>query len=65
MADQKTVDRIVKIVNKSKAVINSGQIRIMPAGSPGDSIELPESKISEGLKRLLALPGSGLEKVTA
>jgi hypothetical protein len=57
MADAKTVDKQVTIVNKGQNVINSGQIRLMPNGG---KITLPESKISEGLKRLLALPGSGL-----
>jgi hypothetical protein len=58
MADN---DKMVKITNKSQVIVNSGQLRIMP----GQSVQLPESKISEGLKRLLASPGSGLEKVTA
>lgn len=54
-----TAEKQVKIVNKGKNVINSGQVRLMPGGE----ITIPESKISEGLKRLLAMPGSGLEKV--
>lgn len=54
-----TAEKQVKIVNKGKNVINSGQVRLMPGGE----ITMPESKISEGLKRLLAMPGSGLEKV--
>jgi hypothetical protein len=57
MASAKAVDKDVTIVNKGKNVINSGQIRLMPNGG---KITLPESKISEGLKRLLSLPGSGL-----
>lgn len=59
MADTKAVEKQVKIVNRGKNVINSGQIRLMPGGE----ITLPESRISEGLKRLLAMPGSGVEKV--
>jgi hypothetical protein len=58
MADAKTVDQQVTLVNTGKNVINSGQIRLMPGGA----ITLPESKISEGLKRLLAMPGSGLQR---
>jgi hypothetical protein len=54
-----TAEKQVKIVNKGKNVINSGQVRLMPGGE----ITIPESKVSEGLKRLLAMPGSGLEKV--
>jgi len=56
MADAQTKpDKIVKLTNGTPSVIVSGQIRI----APGASIEIHESKISEGLKRLI---GHGLSK---
>lgn len=48
-------DRIVKLTNVTKSVIVSGQVRI----APGATLEIAESKISEGLKRLV---GAGLKK---
>jgi len=48
--------KVVTLKNKTRNVIVSGAIRILP----GQSVEIPESKISEGLKRLI---GAGLEKV--
>ena len=53
-----------KIRNKTANVINAGKIRFAPRGTPTDTIEIPISKISEGLKRLLASPSSGLEIIS-
>ena len=43
----------VKLRNKTNNVIVSGAIRIQPRGKDGDTIEIPESKISEGLKKII------------
>lgn len=59
---QAAAEKIYEIVNESSVVVSSGQIRIMPKGAAGDHVRIPESKISEGLKRLLAIPTSGLKK---
>jgi len=48
-------DKTVKLSNTGTTVIVDKQVRIMP----GQSITLPESKISEGLKRMI---GAGLTK---
>lgn len=55
MAEEKKV----KLVNTTKSVVVAGQIRLMPSGNPGDSVEMLESKIPEGLKRLI---GAGIKK---
>lgn len=51
MADTK----IVTLVNTGRTVVVSGPIRI----APGQSIQIDESRIPEGLKRLI---GSTLER---
>jgi len=56
MAEVKPADKKVKLRNKTKSVIVSGPIRIMP----GAEIEIFESKISEGMKRII---GTALEKI--
>lgn len=48
-------DKVVKLTNTGPTVIVDKQIRIMP----GQTLTLPESKISEGLKRMI---GAGLTK---
>lgn len=48
-------DKIVKLTNTGSSVIVDKQVRIMP----GQSLQIPESKISEGLKRMI---GAGLTK---
>lgn len=53
MAEAKT-EKILKLKNRSKAVIVAGAIRI----NPDDVVELPESKVSEAMKRLF---GGALE----
>jgi hypothetical protein len=56
MADsQAKQDKVVKITNTTRNIIVSGQVRI----APGATLEIAESKISEGLKRLI---GAGLKK---
>jgi len=56
MADsQAKQDKVVKLTNTTKTVIVSGHVRI----APGATLEIAESKISEGLKRLI---GTGLKK---
>jgi hypothetical protein len=52
MAEEKKV----KLTNKTQGVVVAGQIRL----NPGQTVEIAESKISEGLKRLI---GKGVEKV--
>ena len=52
-------EKKVKLTNTTKSVINAGQIRLMPAGNVGSTIEIVESKIPEGLKRLI---GAGVKK---
>lgn len=66
MAKQTVVpaEEMRKIRNKTNTVINAGKIRFTPRGTPGDTLEIPVSKISEGLKRLMATPASGLEIVS-
>lgn len=48
-------EKKVKLTNKTQGVVVAGQIRI----NPGQTIEVPENKISEGLRRLI---GKGVEK---
>jgi len=55
--------KTVKIKNFTKGVINSGQVKILPAGTPGDVIQIAEGNIPEGLKRLLSAPNSGVKIV--
>lgn len=56
MADaQPKQDKVVRLTNVTRNFIVSGQVRI----APGATLEIPESKISEGLKRLI---GAGLKK---
>jgi hypothetical protein len=56
MADsQAKQDKVVKLTNTTRNIVVSGQVRI----APGQTLEIPESKISEGLKRLI---GAGLKK---
>lgn len=43
----------VKLRNKTNNVIVSGAIRFQPRGKEGDTIEIPENKISEGLKKII------------
>jgi hypothetical protein len=50
-----TKDKKVRLTNTTRNVVVSGAIRIMP----GQGIDIPESKIPEGLKRMI---GAGLSK---
>ncbi len=66
MAGKQTVvpgEATKKIRNKTNMVINAGKIRLTPKGTPGDTIEVPVSKISEGLRRLLSSGTSPLEVI--
>lgn len=49
MSEKPAVEKSVTLTNKTPNVVVSGAIRIMP----GESLVLPESKLSESLRRLV------------
>lgn len=60
-AEKSTTEKVYEISNESQVVVSSGQIRIMPKGVKGSVVRVAESKISEGLKRLLNQATGGLK----
>jgi hypothetical protein len=56
---QASQEKMIRLRNKTNNVIVSGAIRIQPRGKEGDTIVIAESKISEGLKKIIP---SALEK---
>lgn len=59
-----STEEIWEIENVGHNVINAGQVRITPAGTPGCRVKIPASRVSEGLKRLMSSPNSQLKRIS-